>query len=246
MLVHLVRWLVLVLVSALVSALGACSDGGSPGAGPGGSCAAPPPPLSGEGTYYDADGTGNCGFDPDPGRMVAAMNAVDYDTAAWCGACLRVSGPDGEVTVRVVDQCPECAHGDLDLSREAFAKIAPLSAGRVPITWHEVACEVDGPLRYHFKDGSNPWWTAIQIREHRYPIAKVEARRASGAFEPIPRVSYNYFVESDGLGDGPYTFRVTDTRGHVLEDTGIEAGDDVTRSGAAQFPVCDADADAAS
>jgi len=219
-------------------ACGACSEESRPGDAPGGSCAEPPAPLSGEATYYAADGTGNCSFDPDPGRMVAAMNAVDYDTAAWCGACLRVQGPEGEVTVRVVDQCPGCAHGDLDLSREAFEQIAPLAAGRVPITWHEVACDVDGPIGYHFKDGSNPWWTAIQIRDHRYPIASLEAQTSAGTFEPIQRVSYNYFVSTDGLGKGPYTLRVTDTRGQVLEDTGIELGDDVTRRGAAQFPRC--------
>lgn len=205
---------------------------------PGGNCNDPPPEASGEGTYYSADGTGNCSFDATPGDLlVAAMNAADYNNAAWCGACLEVTGPMGTVTVRVVDQCPECAHGDLDLSREAFERIAPLSAGRVPITWREVACNVSGPIAYHFKDGSNPYWTAIQIRNHRYPIASLEARDGD-SWRAIPRVSYNYFVESSGLGDGPYTLRVTDTRGHVLEDTGVALGDNVSRSGAAQFPAC--------
>jgi hypothetical protein len=31
---------------------------------------------------------------------------------------------------------------------------------------------------------------------------------------------------------------VTDTRGHMLDDTGIELGDNVTRSGSSQFPSC--------
>lgn len=195
-------------------------------------------PFTGEGTYYDADGTGNCSFDATSDLMVAAMNAADYDHAAWCGACVAVSGPQGEVTVRIVDQCPGCAEGDLDLSREAFALIAPLSAGRVPITWRPVPCDVAGPIAYQFKDGSNPYWTAIQIRNHRYAIATLEARDAAGAYVPITRADYNYFVASDGLGPGPYTLRVTDTRANVLEDTGIALGDAVARSGTAQFPVC--------
>ena len=212
--------------------------GGDDGQLPGGSCSDAPPDASGEGTYYAADGTGNCSFPASPDDLlVAAINAVDYNTAAWCGACLEVSGPMGTVTVRVVDQCPECAHGDLDLSREAFAMISPLSAGRVPITWHEVACDVAGPVSYHFKDGSNEYWTAIQIRNHRYPIATVEAQDGAG-WRDIPRVSYNYFVEAAGLGAGPYTLRVTDTRGHTLEDGAIALGDNVVRTGAAQFPTC--------
>ena len=222
---------------ALVALLGCGGDGES--ALPGGSCSDARPEASGEGTYYAATGAGNCSFDATPGDlMVAAMNAQDYNTAAWCGACIEVTGPNGSVTVRVVDQCPECVHGDLDLSREAFELIAPLSAGRVPITWHEVACNVSGPIAYHFKDGANAYWTAIQVRNHRYPIAKLEAQDEGGTFREIPRVDYNYFVEAAGLGPGPYTLRVTDTRGHVVEDSGIALGDNVTRPGTSQLAVC--------
>ena len=188
--------------AAIAFVLAACG-GGDDSELPGGSCDAVPAEASGEGTYYAATGAGNCSFDPSPNDlMVAAMNAVDYRTAAWCGACLEVTGPDGTVTVRVVDQCPECAEGDLDLSQEAFERIAPLAAGRVPITWRAVACEVTGPLAYHFKDGANPFWTAIQVRNHRYPIATLEALRGDLYFE-LERLDYNYFVASSGLGVGP-------------------------------------------
>jgi expansin (peptidoglycan-binding protein) len=205
---------------------------------PGGSCGSAPADASGEATYYAADGTGSCSFDASPDDlMVAAMNAPDYANAAWCGACVAVTGPTGSVVVRIVDQCPGCAHGDLDLSEEAFAMISPLSAGRVAITWHEVACDVSGPIAYHFKDGANAYWTAIQIRNHRYPIASVQAK-VGDAWQAVSRVDYNYFVETDGLGPGPYALRVTDTRGHVVEDAAIELGDDVTRTGTEQFPLC--------
>jgi expansin (peptidoglycan-binding protein) len=227
-----VRWASLVLVIA------ACGGGDDDAAVVGGSCDAARPEASGDGTYYAATGAGNCSFDASPDDlMVAALNAPDYDDAAWCGACVEVTGPSGTVTVRIVDQCPECQSGDLDLSREAFERIAPLSAGRVAITWHEVACDVAGPIEYRFKDGSSQYWTAIQIRNHRYPIATLEAQ-IDDAWQDIPRVDYNYFVDDDGLGPGPYTLRVTDTRGHIVEDTGIAVGDAVTRTGAAQLPVC--------
>jgi expansin (peptidoglycan-binding protein) len=191
------------------------------------------------GTYYDATGAGNCSFDPSPGDLlVAALNAPDYAHAAWCGACLAVTGPLGEVIVRIVDQCPGCKHGDLDLSREAFARIAALSAGRVAITWHEVACPVTGPIGYQLKAGSNADWVAFQIRNHRYAIEGLEARGASGGYQAIARADYNYFVADKGLGAGPFSVRVTAVHGHVLDDAAIALGSDVTRAGSAQLATC--------
>jgi expansin (peptidoglycan-binding protein) len=225
------------LLLVALTGCGACGQEKPPGDAAA-QCLAARGPFSGKATYYAADGTGNCSFDADAGHMVAAMNAPDYAKATWCGACVEVMGPQGSVVVRVVDSCPGCASGDLDLSREAFERISPASAGRVAITWREVACEVAGPIAYQFKDGSSQFWTAIQIRNHRYAIAKLEARDASGAYKAIDRADYNYFVETAGLGSGPYTLRVTDSRGHAIEDSNIALGDNVLRSGAAQLPAC--------
>ncbi len=219
-------------------------DGGEGGDGGGDDvvmvpCGDAPATHAGEGTYYAADGSGNCSFDPSPGDLlVAAMNTPDYAGSAVCGACAAVDGPDGSVTVRIVDRCPECASGDLDLSPQAFERIAPLSAGRVPISWRFVACDVSGPVRYRFKDGSNPFWTAIQVRNHRHAVARLEARTGDGGWRAIPRESYNYFVATDGLGAGPLTLRVTDVHGLTLEDTGVPPGDSTEVAGAAQLPAC--------
>jgi len=223
----------------LIVVLAGCGSGGDDDGGLVVPCGATPADRTGEGTYYDADGSGNCSFDPSPGDlMVAAMNTPDYAGGAVCGACAEVDGPDGSVTVRIVDRCPECASGDLDLSREAFERIAPLTAGRVPITWRYVACDVGGPLRYRFKEGSNPYWTAIQVRNHRHAVATLEARGPGGAWRTIAREPYNYFVATDGLGDGPYDLRVTDVHGLTVEDTAVTPGDAVERTGAAQLPAC--------
>ncbi len=195
----------------------------------------------GEATYYDfADGSGNCGFPPTPDDlMVGAMNHTDYAGSAVCGACVRLTGPNGTIDIRVVDQCPECPEGDIDLSPTAFSQIAALSAGRVPITWQYVSCEVQGPVVYHFKDGSNPWWTAVQMRNHRNAIARFEFKRDDGTWKQVARVDYNYFVEDSGMGPGPYSFRVTDVYGHVVEDSGIGFVENGDVAGASQFPACD-------
>jgi expansin (peptidoglycan-binding protein) len=142
------------------------------------------------------------------------------------------------VTVRIVDLCPECKAGHLDLSREAFAQIADLYLGVVPITWQVISPDLVGSIAYHFKDGSNQWWTAVQIRNHRNPIAQVEYLNNVNQWVSVPRTSYNYFVQTNpGMGQGPYSFRVTDSYGNVLIDNGIPHIENGTIPGAAQFPL---------
>jgi expansin (peptidoglycan-binding protein) len=193
---------------------------------------------TGEATYYTfADGSGNCMFPATPeDLMVGAMNQTDYDNSNICGSCATITGPDGTIDVRIVDRCPECAPGDIDLSPEAFALIARIELGRVPISWHLRPCPVTGPIEYHFKDGANQWWTAVQIRNHRNPIATFEYQVSPGLWKEVPRVSYNYFVEGAGMGPGPYTFRVTDIFGNILTDTGIPLVPDGSVTGTGQFP----------
>jgi expansin (peptidoglycan-binding protein) len=223
--------------SGLSSSSGTAGSG--TGAGPGGGCDIDGQTHPGEGTYYAADGSGNCSFPATPDDlMVAAMNEIDYAGSAVCGACIQIDGPDGQVTVRIVDRCPECPQGDVDMSPEAFTLIAPIEDGRVPISWRYVACGLNGPIIYHFKEGSNPFWTAVQIRNHRYPIAKFEYLASDGTYREVPRETYNFFVEAAGMGEGPYSFRVTDVLGQVLEDSGIPFVDSGDAPGAAQFPAC--------
>lgn len=200
--------------------------------------AASNPLHQGIATYYTATGAGACSFDPSPqDLLVAAMNAEEYENAAVCGAYVYVSGPQGTVTVRIVDLCPECQAGHLDLSQEAFALIADLPQGRVPITWQVVSPDLPGPVAYHFKDGSNQWWTAVQVRNHRNPVAKLEYLDEHGQWVSVLRTSYNYFVQTNpGMGPGPYSFRLADAYGNLLSDSGIPHIENGTVNGAAQFP----------
>jgi expansin (peptidoglycan-binding protein) len=177
-------------------------------------------------------------FGPSPADlMVAAMNAVEFEHARVCGEFVAVSGPKGAVTVRIVDLCPECLAGHLDLSREAFARIADLPQGRVAITWRVVSPALNDPILYQFKTGSNQWWTAVQVRNHRNPVASFEYRNAGGQWVSVARTDYNYFVQTNpGMGIGPYAFRVTDVYGNALVDTGVQFIEGGTVGGAAQFP----------
>lgn len=193
---------------------------------------------TGTATYYTfADGGGNCMFDPTPNDLlVGAMNATEYANSAICGACATVTGPKGTIDIRIVDRCAGCALGGIDLSPTAFALVGDIPLGHVPISWHLRPCAVAGPIAYHFKDGSNQWWTAVQVRNARNPIAQFEYMVSPGVYKSVTRTSYNYFLNASGMGPGPYTFRVTDIFGNVLIDTGIAPAADTTVPGTSQFP----------
>lgn len=241
-------WAVLILslgCGDATSGSGSGGSGGDDGGGASGPSTSSGTPIdcadaeshTGEGTYYDADGSGNCSFDASSDLLVAAMNESDYASSALCGGCIAVS-PKGDVVVRIVDRCPECPEGDVDMSPEAFGQIAEIADGRVPITWHLVSCGTTGPIQYRFKEGSNPYWTAVQIRNTSNPILSVEAK-VGDAYVALARESYNYFIADPGLGEGPYAFRVTDLYGNVIEDPAVPFGEATAVDSASQFPACD-------
>ncbi len=221
---------------------------------PGGSTVGLPPALpvpvvgcdglasgEGDGTWYDADGGGACGFSPTPGPsplLVAAMNQDDWAGALPCGACAEVVGPHGAVTVTIVDLCPECVRGDLDLSPQAFERIAPLVDGRVPIAWRLAPCDVEGPAIWHFKRGTNPWWTAVQLRNHRNQVAAIQVDPGDG-WRSMPRTDWNHFVADRGLGEGPLRLRAIDLHGAVIVDEAVPLLDGEGIDASDQFPACE-------
>ncbi len=187
-------------------------------------------------TFYDATGAGNCSYDPSPDDLdVAAMNIGQYQDSAVCGSCVEIEGPKANLRVRIVDSCPDCPDkGHLDLSRSAFAKIANPVDGRVKVRWRPVACDVSGPVRYHVKDGSSQWWTALQVRNHHLPVTRLEYLK-NGSWVNVKRESYNYFVEPKGMGAGSIKIRVTAQDGQVLEDTLPGADSNKLFTGGGQF-----------
>ncbi|ORX97261.1 barwin-like endoglucanase [Basidiobolus meristosporus CBS 931.73] len=99
--------------------------------------------FKGEGTFY-APGLGACEVTSGPNELIAALNAPQYGNAPRgsdsCFKCASVTGPKGSVKVKIVDKCPGCKHGDLDLSPAAFNKIANEADGRVSISWTYTSC----------------------------------------------------------------------------------------------------------
>lgn len=192
---------------------------------------------SGQATYYEATGEGACGFDASPSNlMVAAVNEYEYYNSLPCGTYIEVSGPDGEVTVRIVDYCPTCDPGDIDLSEEAFALIAEPVLGVVPINWHFVEPDITDSIRYHFHEASHEWWTALQIRNHKHPISAVEVLDSNNRWVAFDRTNWNYFIAPSGMGLGPFTIRATDYFDQSITDSGISFTPGLSVEASAQFP----------
>jgi expansin (peptidoglycan-binding protein) len=99
--------------------------------------------FTGDATYYNPSaGVNSCGTQASDSDIMAAMNVAQMQNGANpnanpnCGRKVTLQGPKGSVTVTILDTCPGCASGDLDLSPAAFDKIADQAQGRVPITWN--------------------------------------------------------------------------------------------------------------
>ena len=203
--------------------------------------------TSGEATHYElaSGGMGNCSYpSPPAGQLYVALPPSEYGAAAACGSYLQVSGPDGSVTVEVVDQCPECQAGHIDLSEQAFAKIAPLSAGLVPVTYHTIADPpLPAPLFMLVKAGSSAYYLALLPINNGNPLATVAVSQGSGGWQELSRTTYGYWLASSGAGPGPFSVRLTDSLGHQATVHGITISPGVVQStgtsmyGAAAAPV---------
>ncbi|WP_051814577.1 expansin EXLX1 family cellulose-binding protein [Streptomyces iakyrus] len=192
--------------------------------------------YQGVATAYKAGvGDGACLFGPSPDLMVAAMNTTDYETSRACGAYVLVRAANGKsITVRITNECPlPCAPGQIDLSEQAFAELADLKLGRLPITWSLVSPSTVGTISIRYKTGSSQHWCAIQAIDHRNPISRLEVRGAGG-WRQLPRTAYNYFVSADGSGCGG-AIRITDIYGERLTITGLTVRPNVVQPTQVQF-----------
>jgi hypothetical protein len=185
--------------------------------------------VSGIATHYVLQSLPNCSYPSPPADgLFVALSPGEYDNAAACGGYLEVHGPDGSVRVEVIDQCPGCAAGHIDLSEAAFAAIAPLNAGLVNVTYQPLASpSLPGPVSLLVKQGSSRYWLALLAMNTGNPLASVQVQGESGGgWDNLVQASYNYWVAQSGAGAGPFTVRLTDTQGHVVtvQDVALSPG----------------------
>ena len=185
--------------------------------------------------YAAADGNGACLFGPASTMMIAAMNYTDYENSKACGDHILVRASDGAtITVLITNECPlPCAPGQLDLSQQAFAKLANPNAGRISVTWQLLSPSDSGSISFRYQTGSSQWWCSIQTIGERNPVAELEVRTGNGWMQ-LPRTSYNYFQSSSGAGCGG-EIRITDIYGQQLTASGIWIEPNVVQPTQLQF-----------
>ncbi len=173
-------------------------------------------------THYVLQGLPNCSYaSPPADGLFVALSPAEYNSAAGCGGYLEVTGPDGSVRVKVIDQCPECATGHIDLSEAAFAKLAPLSAGLINVSYTYLTDPaLPGPISMEVKSGSSQYWLALLADNTGNPLTSVQVETSSG-WTSLARANYNYWIAQSGAGSGPFTVRLTDTQGHTTTVSGI-------------------------
>ena len=185
-------------------------------------------PGAGTATYYDSVDGGNCSLPAAPAdHLDVALSHVEYGTADACGGYLDVTGPSGSVRVLITNQCPECQVGHLDLSKTAFARIGPMEAGQIDVTYSLVRNPpLDRTLALRVKSGSSRWWMQIQPLDHGNPIARFELQTDSGWRSLVHSDDNFWTAENPGPGDGPFTVRITDIYGQSATVDGITLSPD--------------------
>ncbi|MGK5681123.1 expansin EXLX1 family cellulose-binding protein [Actinoplanes sp. URMC 104] len=188
----------------------------------GSACAAPPSTTAkkGKATYFSLDGTlGNCSFPSPPADdlFVALGQHNQYSEGAACGTYIDVTGPKGKTRVKVIDSCPECPAGHLDLSLTAFKKIGVQSDGIIPITYKTVPnAAVPGFLSVRVKEGSSQYWLSVLIDNHANQLASVKIASKGGSFKTASREDFNYWTLPSGAGNGPFKVKITDVYGNSV------------------------------
>ncbi|KAK3941011.1 RlpA-like double-psi beta-barrel-protein domain-containing protein-containing protein [Diplogelasinospora grovesii] len=192
-------------------------------------------------SYYGGNlAGGNCMFASyslPPGIYGTALAGANWNSAAQCGGCLRVTGPWGNsIKVMVVDQCPGCAPNQLDLFQDAFSQIGPLDASIININYETVSCDLNSPLFVRNKDGASKWWFSMQVFNANQPVTSLDVSTDGGkAWQTTIRRDYNYFERPSGGGFGTdaVTVRITCANGaqQTLWNIGVDGWSWFTASG---------------
>ncbi|KAI1756410.1 RlpA-like double-psi beta-barrel-protein domain-containing protein-containing protein [Xylaria castorea] len=83
--------------------------------------------FTGDITYYQP-GLGACGETNSDSDAVVAMSPEQY--TGNCGKSITITKDGKTATAKVVDKCPACASGSIDVSSTVFESLVDLSVGR--------------------------------------------------------------------------------------------------------------------
>ncbi|KAF4947975.1 hypothetical protein FGADI_9970 [Fusarium gaditjirri] len=186
--------------------------------------------VSGSSTFYGGNlAGGNCMFSTytlPSGILGTAFSGQKWDNSANCGACIEVTGPSGTIKAMIVDKCPECGPGHLDLFPDAFKAVGGTD-GIVKTSYKFVECGITTPLVLHNKEGTSANWFSIQVVNANEPVKSVQVSTDGGStWKSTERKDYNFFENSAGFGKTSVDVKVTSSTGKrvVVKNVGVTAG----------------------
>jgi expansin (peptidoglycan-binding protein) len=142
------------------------------------------------------------------GTYFAAFPTGSFGNGTYCGMCVAISYMGTTEIATIIDVCPGCATGHLDLGPSLAQKLG-LAQGKNPgdpmsgVTWEAVSCPVTGDIVAVFNDPSQ-----VYLQNARYPITSV-----SGASQQSP--TYWQF----GGNAAGNTVTIGDAGGHSVVGT---------------------------
>ncbi|KZP27533.1 hypothetical protein FIBSPDRAFT_853390 [Athelia psychrophila] len=90
---------------------------------------------SGRGTWF-TPGLGNCGKHNKSTDMIVALPTKDYAGGSHCEKMIHITSGGKTHSAKVVDRCPDCSEGDLDMSESLFKEFASLGKGEIKVSWY--------------------------------------------------------------------------------------------------------------
>ncbi|KAF4316724.1 hypothetical protein JM18_008162 [Phytophthora kernoviae] len=186
--------------------------------------------YEGYGTVYtlSSPSSGNCNFmswPSDATTKYAALNVDQWDETMNCGRCAEVSCTDSSCSgqsseiVYIMDQCPGCSYGDLDLSPDVFESITGQSYTKLGIEWKFVDCPISKNVEYCLKTGSSEFWVAVQPANF---VSGVESLKINGQGTNMVDSAYYFLIDGSGksIADlSSVSISLTGVNGEVLEET---------------------------
>lgn len=179
--------------------------------------------------------SGNCNMMDSPSSAIsnyAAINDPQWDGSKSCGRCAEVTCVDDRCSdhsktsiVNIIDRCPECKVGDLDVSPSVFSYLTGSSPSRYKIKWRFVDCPVTGNIKYCLKGGSNSFWVAIQPANM---VTGVQSMTINGQSTRMVDSAYYYLFDGKGAVQNDLSsiqVKLISVNGEVIQDTvSLQAG----------------------
>lgn len=206
---------------------------------------------TGEATYFSESLAGRCTISPtlppwgNELTYHVAMSSDQYastDASAGCGLCIAGSylgtgagntPPPDTFTALVVDECPGCGTGDLDLAENG-------ADGRWNISWQAIDCPVGEDKLAYLLQGSNPFYIKLGVRNHRIGIKAIQIKsQANAPFITAARTTDNFFTCNDCPEplEFPMPIRILGVNNQVIEDWVPALTNDVLMNGVNQVQL---------